>query len=328
MKSAAIASANPSPLSRLSRSLRPKASLSSNRPIILAGPTGVGKTLFAVELATRLNGEILGADAYQVYASLPILTAQPGPELLGQVPHHLIGCLPVSETFDAARFVHLAREKMREIASRGKLPILVGGSGLYIKALTHGLAELPTPDPALRAELSALPLASLQERLDKADPTARQFVDFNNPRRVSRALEITLLTGRSAAELRQEWDNRESPDFRGLLLIREREELNHRIAENVRQMFQQGVVEEVRAVENLSKTASMAIGLRDIQSYLRGETSLEKCQEDIILATRRYAKRQLTWFRNQFNFSPIDLTGLQHRQDLPVSAALQLLSAA
>ncbi len=294
----------------------------------MAGPTGVGKSLFAVELATRLNGEILGADAYQVYAGLPLLTAQPGPELLDRVPHHLIGTLPVSETFDAARFVTLAREKIAEISARGKLPILVGGSGLYLKALTHGLAELPTPEPALRAELAALPLDELQRRLDALDPTARAMVDFNNPRRVSRALEIALLTGRSAADLRKEWSHRETPDYSGLLLLRSREELNARITENVSQMFAQGVIEEIRPLENLSTTAAMAIGLRDIQAHLRGEKNRAECEETIVLATRRYAKRQLTWFRNQFNFRPIDLTGLTHGHDLPVDSTLELLSAA
>lgn len=303
-------------------------SLSNKLPIIVAGPTGVGKSLFAVELATRLNGEILGADAYQIYAGLPLLTAQPEPELRARVPHHLIGLLPVSENFDAARFVTLIREKISEVEARGKLPILVGGSGMYIKALTHGLAELPDPDPILRAELNALPLDELQRRLEAADPTARQFLDFNNHRRLSRALEINILTGRQVADLRSEWAEKDAPGFRGLLLSREREDLNSRITENVRRMFQAGVIEEVQTLSHLSATAAMAIGLRDIQALLRGEISLPVCQENIVRATTRYAKRQLTWFRNQFNFKSIDLTGLQQRQDLPVGLALELLDTA
>lgn len=308
---------------------RLKFSLSSNLPIIVAGPTGVGKSVFAVELATQLNGEILGADAYQIYAGMPLLTAQPDPELLSRVPHHLIGTRSVTKTFDAATFAELARQKIAEITARGRIPVIVGGAGLYIKALTHGLPDLPDPDPTLRAELNALPLASLQERLEQADPSARQFVDdFNNPRRLARALEIVLLTGRSMADLRHEWGNRDTSGFRGLLLTRDREELNSRIAENVLAMFQRGVIEEVQRLEAVSKTAAMAIGLRDIQAFLRGEMTLEQCQENIIKASRRYAKRQLTWFRNQFSFKSIDLTGLQHRHDLPVSTALDLLSVA
>ncbi len=302
--------------------------LSNKFPIIVAGPTGVGKSLFAVELATRLNGEILGADAYQIYAGMPLLTAQPAPELQARVPHHLVGSLPVSEKLDAARFVSLMREKISEVEARGRLPILVGGSGMYIKALTHGLAELPDPDPALRAELNALPLAELQRRLEEADPTARQFLDFNNHRRLSRALEINLLTGRLVADLRSEWAEKDAPGFQGLLLSREREDLNARIAENVEQMFQAGVVEEVRALSHLSTTAAMAIGLRDIQALLRGDISLAVCKENIARATCRYAKRQLTWFRNQFNFKSIDLTGLQQPQDLPLGRALEILDAA
>jgi tRNA dimethylallyltransferase len=294
----------------------------------VAGPTGAGKSLFAVELAIRLNGEILGADAYQVYAGMPLLTAQPNRELLAEVPHHLIGELPASESFDAATFADLARSKIAEITARGRVPILAGGAGLYLKALTHGLAELPTPDPALRAELTALPLATLQERLEALDPSARELIDFHNARRVARALEIVLLTGRSTAEQRREWGPRETPGFRGLLVTRGREDLNARIAENVREMFRQGVMDEVRGLGVVSKTAEMAIGLRDIRAHLRGEITLEECQENMIKATRRYAKRQLTWFRNQFNFWPIDLTGLQHRHDLPVSTALEYLGTA
>ena len=135
----------------------------------MAGPTGVGKSLFAAGLASSLGGEILGADAYQVYSGLTILTAQPGPDLLRQVPHHLIGILPPSEPFDAARFRRMALAAVADIQSRGRIPIITGGTGLYIKALTHGLAELPPPDLALRAELRALSPEEALQRLDTLD---------------------------------------------------------------------------------------------------------------------------------------------------------------
>lgn len=278
-----------------------------------------------------------------MYAGLGILTAQPA--LPGPVPHHLIGFLPPAEPFDAARFASLAGSLIPEIQARGKTPIVTGGSGLYLKALTHGLADAPPPDPALRDELSALPAEELRRRLDAADPAARALVDFQNPRRVLRALEIHLLTGRTVAESRQSWASKDTPGFRGLLLHRDREELDARIAANVDAMFARGVVAEVAALsgpksptsapapsqsgfdlQSPGPTASHAIGLREIQSLLRGEITEPACRAAIILATRRYAKRQLTWFRNQFNFSVLDLTGLRHHEAL--SSALTLLGAA
>jgi tRNA dimethylallyltransferase len=307
--------------------------LSNQTPIIVAGPTGVGKSAFAVELAHRLDGEILGADAYQVYSGLSILTAQP--DLPGEVPHHLIGFLPPSEAFDAAAFVSRAQPLISEIQSRGRTPILVGGSGLYLKALTHGLDDVPPADPALRAELSALPADELRGRLDVLDPAAREVIDFQNPRRVMRALEICLLTGRSVAESRRAWASKDAPGFRGLLLHRDREELGARIVANVGAMFARGVVEEVRRLVGdcpalphpaLGPTAALAIGLREILALLRGEMSEPECQAAIVLATRQYAKRQLTWFRNQFNFSVIDLTRQRHHEAL--SSALNILGAA
>lgn len=302
------------------RGLVPPGPLSATLPILIAGPTGVGKSAFAVELAHRFDGEIIGADAYQVYAGLEILTAQPEADLRARIPHHLIGVLPVSQPFDAARFAVLAREKMVEIAARGRRPILVGGSGLYLKALTHGLADLPPTDPALRAGLSALSPDELRHRLDQADPAARQNIDFQNPRRVQRALEILLLTGRSTARQREEWQGPPRFAFQGLLLTRGRSELHARIAANVERMFARGVVEEVARCHDAGPTASQAIGFRDIQALLRGEMDQAHCVAAITLATRRYAKRQLTWFRNQFNFSPIDLTGQPSTPEIPTGA--------
>ena len=253
------------------------ANLNSKLPIIVAGPTGVGKTAFAVELANRLDGEIIGADAYQVYRGMEILTGQPTTRnRFRRAPHHLIGFLPPAEAFDAARFATLAREKISEILSRGKVPIVTGGSGLYIKALTHGLARLPPANPALRTEL-AKPLAAAiaGSALAEIDPAAR--IDLQNPRRVLRALEISILTGRPLSELRREWETKAAPGFRGLLLVRERAELNARIAENVRSMFERGVVAEVGRLQAIGPTAAMAIGLREIQALRRGEITETEC---------------------------------------------------
>ena len=301
------------------------ANLRNKTPIIVAGPTGVGKTAFAVELANRLDGEILGADAYQVYRGMEILTAQPDHESRWAVPHHLIGFLSPAEPFDAAHFVALAREKISKILARGKLPIITGGSGLYIKALTHGLADMPPGSPSLRSELAGLSTHQLRERLGKLDPAAK--IDIHNPRRVLRALEISILTGRPASELRRDWQTKAAPGFRGLLLVRERAELYARIAENVRGMFERGVVAEVGRIPEIGPTAAMAIGLREIQALRRGELSQSECVDAVTLSTRRYAKRQLTWFRNQFMFQIIDLTGLRDTHEIP-PRALEFLGAA
>jgi tRNA dimethylallyltransferase len=297
-----------------------RVSPNNKQPLIVAGPTGVGKSIFAVELALRFGGEIIGADAYQVYAGMGVLTAQPGPELTSQVPHHLMGILDPSERFDAARFAAIARETMAKICARGRRPILVGGSGLYLKALTHGLAELPPVDPALRAELSALSPDELRERLDRADPEARRHIDFQNPRRVLRALEIHHQTGRTTARQRELWDAPPTLEHDGILLVRERTELMARIEENVRTMLTQNVVEEVMALGEIGPTAAMAIGLREIQALARGEATREETQRAITLATGRYAKRQLTWFRNQFSFNSMDLTGLRNVGEFPFNA--------
>jgi tRNA dimethylallyltransferase len=291
------------------------ATLTSKIPIIVAGPTGAGKTAFAVELAKRLEGEIIGADAYQVYRGLEILTGQPSPETLLAVPHHLIGCFPLTQAFNAAQFAVLAREKISEVLSRGKQPIVAGGSGLYIKALTHGLPEVPAASPGLRSELAGLSLQQLRERLAEVDPASP--IDLKNPRRVLRALEVSLLTGRPASEIRRGWGEKATLHSRGLLLVRDRAELHARIEENVRSMFERGVVEEVGRIEAMSPTAAMAIGFREIQSLHRGEMSETECISRVALATRRYAKRQLTWFRNQFTFEIINLTGLRDTHEIP-----------
>lgn len=307
------------------RSVANGARLTSRIPIIVAGPTGAGKTAFAVELAKRLEGEIIGADACQVYRGLEILTGQPTPETLSAVPHHLIGCFPLTEDFDAAKFVVLAREKISEVLSRGKQPIVTGGSGLYIKALTHGLPEVPAANSGLRSELAGLSLQQLRERLAKVDPAAE--IDLKNPRRVLRALEISLLTGRPASEIRRAWDEKATLPSRGFLLVRDRAELNARIDGNVRAMFERGVVEEVGRCEAISPTAAMAIGFREIQALRRGEMSKAECLSRVALSTRRYAKRQLTWFRNQFTFQIINLTGLSDTHEIP-PLAMDFLGAA
>ena len=294
--------------------------------VIIAGPTGVGKTVLALKLAAKLSGEIFGADAFQLYAGLPILTAQPTSEQQAAIPHHLIGSIDPQESFDAGRYQRIAEPILRDIAARGSTPIVVGGTGLYLKALLGGLSELPGTDSALRKEFATFDLPTLITRLHYADPEAGSQLDLGNRRRVERALEIIILTGKPLAHSRTKEVKTLPCGIRALMLIREREELNARIAANVTEIFVRGVEAEVAALpeEKIGSTASMTLGLREIRALLRGEISREEAMTAITLATRRYAKRQMTWFKNQHDFPVLNLT---HYPDpnLAEEEALRLL---
>ncbi len=309
------------------RSLRnnPSTSNTRPRPIIVTGPTGVGKSSFAAALAVRLGGEVIGADAYQIYAGLPILTAQPSQELQALIPHHLIGFLDLRESFDVARYQRLAHTAIADIQSRHRTPIIVGGTGLYLKSLTHGLANIPPIDPLLREQIATLSLSDAINKLASLDPDAPAQIDLRNPVRVSRALEIVLSTGHPLAKAREQWKSNAPLDFCGLVLSRPREELHSRIESNVASLFECGVVEEVRSAQEAGLTASKAIGYREIHALLRGETTLAQCREAIILATRQYSKRQITWCRTQFDFPVLELSQ-NHTEKETLDSALSLLN--
>lgn len=283
--------------------------------LIIAGPTAVGKSEIAVSVAEACDGEIVGADAFQVYEGMEIVTAKPGEDLLRRVPHHLIGSVPASERYDVAQYLSEARDAIAQIRRRGRVPIVVGGTGLYIRALTHGLAELPGADPALRQAYEALPFEVLQARLLKADPGAAQTIDLKNRRRVTRALEVCELTGEPFTSFRRQKE--ELPEgFSGVLLTRGREELYRRIDERVGAMFEAGLLEEVRRLTQLGPTAAQAIGIAQARACLRGEMTEREARESIASATRRFAKRQLTWFRRETMFEVIHLSGSNHTSSL------------
>lgn len=269
--------------------------------LYLAGPTGSGKTAIALALA-RLAGpvEIINADAYQAYRGLEILSAAPGKDERSICPHHLFSVLDPSEENDAASFARRARATVAEVATRA-LPLVVGGSGLYLKAITHGLAPTPPGDPALREDLEALPLDQLVARYEALDPVGAAETNLKNRRYVSRNLEICLLAARPASELKREWQE-QTPAIRAVYLHRDREDLRERIGRRTRAMFEAGVLDEVTAAGPLSATAAKAIGVPQIQACLRGEMERESCLEAITQATRAYAKRQETWFRREAAF--------------------------
>jgi tRNA dimethylallyltransferase len=264
----------------------------------VAGPTGVGKSEFAVRLAEEVAGEIVGADAFQIYAGLPILTAHPSREQQARVPHHLIGEIPLSDSFDVAEYVRRASARIAEIRSRGKVAIVVGGTGLYIRSLVQGMAELPPADPALRAELEAKPLSELNERLKELDPEGAAAIDAKNPRRVIRALEVCLLTGKPFSSYRQQWSEANAGG-RGVVLFREKAALHRRIDARVHEMFREGAVEEVKSAGCMSDTARQVLGFKEIKCLLQGELSEAACIGEIQTRTRQYAKRQMTWFARE-----------------------------
>ena len=282
----------------------------SELPVILAvvGPTASGKSALALELARRLDGEIISCDSMQIYRGMDIGTAKPTAAERALVPHHLIDIREPEEDFSANDFTKAAEVAVKDVLSRGKLPILCGGTGLYLDAfLRGGEVETPGADPAVRAELAAYLAENgpdqLHALLAAVDPESAATVHKNNTKRVIRALEIYRATGVPKSE----WDRRSlqwPPRYHACVLgltYTEREILYDRIERRVDQMIAEGLVEETRGlmergVFETSGTAAAAIGYKELLPYCRGECDLESAVSELKTATRRYAKRQMTWF--------------------------------
>ncbi|HYJ03607.1 MAG TPA: tRNA (adenosine(37)-N6)-dimethylallyltransferase MiaA [Chthoniobacterales bacterium] len=296
----------------------------------IVGPTATGKSELAAEVAQKLGAEIVSADAFQIYRGLDLLTAKPDQETMAKAFHHLIGNVPLSEEMNAEKYRAAAEETIRDIQVRGKPAIVVGGSGLYVKALTHGLAELPSANPRLRETLEQASIEELFRSLSALDPAGAKGIDRQNKRRLVRAVEVCLLTGKPFSQIRSTGilpvgpagilpatGNRQDAYLphrqdacatNGVFVYRDRAELYARINQRVEQMFEAGVVDEVRALSNVGPTAEKTLGLAEIRALLAGEISQPECIARIQQATRRYAKRQLTWFQRQTNFSALNLS--------------------
>ena len=288
----------------------------------ITGPTASGKSALAIALAEHVGGEIVNADAFQLYAGMDILTAKPAPEDLARVPHHLYGVIPLTESCDAQRYHSLALPIIEDIAARGRVPIVVGGSGLYIKALTHGLSPLPAASPQLRGLFQHLSPGEKTVWLLQRDPEAATTVNLRNPRYVERALEICLLTGQPQSGLRRSFEQVE-PQVNGVIFVWDREALYRRINQRTLDMFAAGMVEEVRTLGPLSPTAEKAIGVREVREHLAGRATLEETIAAIQQATRHYAKRQMTWFRRERCFQTICLDSVPAAQ-YPLTYLLEL----
>jgi tRNA dimethylallyltransferase len=291
--------------------LHPPSPILHLRPLCIAGPTAVGKSEIALQLAERLGGEIVSVDSMQVYRGLDIGTAKPSPAERARVPHHLIDICDLTESFDVAQYIRLAQHAAAEIQSRGHVPILCGGTGLYFKAYLSGLGEAPSANLQLRAQLESMPFAALLHELHERDPVAYEKIDKQNPRRVIRAVEVIRLTGKPFSEVQSPKSKVQSPKPVFFCLTRAAEDLRQRIDARVDGMFARGLVGETRELLKRgleqNKTAMQAIGYRQVVEHLRGERGLAETIELVKTKTRQFAKRQLTWFRAQKNMEWIEL---------------------
>ncbi|MCF7969719.1 MAG: tRNA (adenosine(37)-N6)-dimethylallyltransferase MiaA [Methylococcaceae bacterium] len=278
--------------------------------IFLMGPTASGKTALSVQLAQKLNAEIISVDSALVFKGMDIGTAKPTLEERAGIPHYLIDILDPAESFSTGAFRRQALALMADITARGKVPLLVGGTMLYFNALFHGLAQLPSADDALRAQLDAQAQAigkeAMHAKLQLVDPVAAARIHPNDPQRVQRALEVYELTGKSMTQLHAEAQAEDIPYQKIKLIIapRDRAVLHEKIALRFKHMLQQGLVAEVEALYSrgdltVQMPSVRAVGYRQVWSYLDGEINAEEMQETGVIATRQLAKRQFTWLRRE-----------------------------
>lgn len=306
------------------------------RPVIfLMGPTAAGKTDLAIAIAQQQsNIEIISVDSALVYRGMDIGTAKPDPATLAQYPHHLVDIIEPTENYSAGAFCHDARRLIADIQSRGKIPLLVGGTMLYFNALQYGIADLPDADPAIRKKLDAEAEKSgwqaLHHRLSEIDPTAAARIHENDPQRLQRALEVYEITGKTLTELTQDTDaDFPYPMIKIILSPFDRKILHARIANRYHKMMVSGLIEEVKQLfkqpdchEKLP--AMRAVGYRQVWSSLEqmdnSAYDQEALVEKAIIATRQMAKRQLTWCRSQQ-----DGVWFDSGPDLPVESVMQFL---
>ena len=287
-----------------------------NKPtaILIAGPTASGKSALALALAEKIGGTIVNADSMQVYRDLCVITARPTPAEEARVPHRLYGHVDAAENYSVGRWCRDVGEALNEIAAQGHVAILVGGTGLYFKALTSGLAAVP-PIPAeirvqVRGHLASEGTAALYGELASLDPVTAQRLMVNDRSRISRALEVVLATGRSLTDWHREGMPAlvDSARAAKIFLTCERKQLVARIETRFAAMLKAGALDEVRALERRQLDpllpAMKAHGVPWLIRHLNGEISLDEAAAGAIMDTRRYAKRQLTWFRNQMKDWP------------------------
>lgn len=284
--------------------------------VFIVGPTAVGKSAVACELARLLSGEIISCDAMQVYREAPIASDHPSAEMLRCVPHHVTGVISVEDEFNAARYRDLAGRAVEDVLARGKTPVICGGSGMYMAVLLDGIFEGGSASEAVRVRLEAAAdvegIEALYGRLQRVDPAAAQKIKPGDRRRVIRALEVFESTGEPISQLQNArqglWGRY---DIRIFCLTRERAELYRRAEARIEEMFTKGLVDEVKALlpKKLTLSSRRIIGVPEIQGYLEGRHDLERAQYVMKLNTRHYIKRQLTWFRKDKRLAWVDISG-------------------
>ncbi len=298
----------------------------SNSIIFIVGPTAVGKSNVAFHLAQRLGGEILSCDSMQVYSQVDIVSDKPSQDSQDTVSHHLINVLSVEESFDVAQYYKLATETIKDILKREKVPIVCGGSGMYMMILLDGIFQKGARDDKYREELWRIAKEGSQgdqvlyDQLKEVDPQSALKIHPHDVKKVIRALEVYHSQGKPISQLQPErrglWGEY---DIRLYCLNRDRQELYQRINTRVDEMFEKGLLREIKKLNDmdLSLTAQASIGIKDLKRYLDKECSLEEAKEKMKQRTRNFAKRQLTWFRKESRLKWIDL----NKEDAPEKIA-------
>lgn len=285
--------------------------------IVISGATGVGKTDLSIKLAKRLNADIISADASQVYKFLDIGTAKVTEDEMQGIKHYMIDVVEPDEDYSVGDFEVEVNKILHEKEKNDENVILVGGTGLYIRAITDGFSDLPTKDEKIRKDLEEKSLEELQEILKELDLQAYNEIDLNNKLRLVRAIEVCKITGGKFSELRVKNIKKNNYNFLKVFLTRNREELYERINKRVDIMIQKGLVEEAKKVYNNYEDSLYkisAIGYKELFNYFDGKVSLEEAIEDIKRESRRYAKRQMTWFRKEKDYLIYNLSEISEKE--------------
>ncbi|MCX5695293.1 MAG: tRNA (adenosine(37)-N6)-dimethylallyltransferase MiaA [Candidatus Omnitrophica bacterium] len=301
--------------------------LKSKSIIFIVGPTAVGKSSVAVELARRIKGEIISCDSMQIYQGMEIITSKPSVHLRGKIKHHMIGVVSAEKEFNAAKFRKAAVKKVEEVIARGRVPIFVGGTGLYVSTLIDGIFEEKNSSPDIREKFYKLAKKYgnkyLYAKLKKADSSAAKKIHPHDAKRVIRALEVFAVTGKPISRMQKKRKGLgKDYNIKIFALNMDRDSLYKKIDERVQGMFKAGLIKEVKALlgKNLSKTSRYAIGIRELSGYFQGRYDLEEAKRLMKRNSRHYAKRQLTWFRKNKRINWINIKD----KDTPFKVARRL----
>jgi tRNA dimethylallyltransferase len=280
--------------------------LSNNQKTLISivGPTAIGKTALAIEVAQHYQTEIISADSRQFYQEMSIGTAKPNAQELAEAPHHFVNSHSIHDTFTVGDFEKQAIQKIEDLFQKHDVLVMVGGSGLYINAVLYGFDELPKADEELRNQLNQQlayqGIEPLQKQLQELDPIYYQEVDTQNPQRIIRALEVCISTGKPFSSFRKTESKKRSFNSIVIGLDMEREKLYNRINQRVDVMMKEGLLEEVKSLQEFQHlNALKTVGYSEIFNYLNGEWKLDQAIDKIKQNTRNFAKRQLTWFRKK-----------------------------